>query len=237
MGFDALACSRALNWAAPGACPHLYEEATLDSNRFDDLTRSMAGGTNRRSVLKAFGGLALGAAGLVGLRSSGDAAKKDKVNICHRTGNGSYNYISVAAPSVDAHIAHGDQVSNLDDVDNCGACGNVCTAPENATAVCGDDGCGFACNDGFEPNELGDECVAASLCGPGQEEINGGCFLIGNGGECLNCPMVGSIEGSDNFLCAYEAADFCQVSSDCPSGQACYIGRAGQFCFSPCFPS
>jgi len=40
---------------------------------------------------------------------SDQAKKKQKVEICHRTGNGSYKIIEVSENAVKAHMAHGDQ--------------------------------------------------------------------------------------------------------------------------------
>ena len=36
------------------------------------------------------------------------AANAGKVDLCHRTGNGSFHSISVNANALDAHLAHGD---------------------------------------------------------------------------------------------------------------------------------
>jgi len=36
------------------------------------------------------------------------AASEPKVDVCHLTGNGSYNLINVSANAVPAHLAHGD---------------------------------------------------------------------------------------------------------------------------------
>ncbi len=208
----------------------------MDSDRFDELSRSMAGNKNRRSILRAIGALTLGASGVAGFRTSVGAAKNDKVNVCHRTGNGSYRYISVAASAVDAHVAHGDHVSNLDDVNNCGACGNVCSAPENGTALCGEDGCGFVCNEGFELNVTGDGCVATSLCTPGYVELNGGCFqIVDSESPCQasGCGAYGPFDGSDDQLCVAATSPLttCYVTSDCPEGQACWHGG---ICLQPC---
>lgn len=136
----------------------------MDSTRFDELARSLGQRRNRRSVMKILGGAALGTAGAVGLRSTANAEPAGKVGICHRTGSESnpYEYITVSANAADAHVAHGDTVTDLTDTANCGACGNVCSAPENATATCGEAGCGFSCNEGFELSESGDSCVAIS---------------------------------------------------------------------------
>lgn len=40
------------------------------------------------------------------------------------------------------------------DLDNCGACGNACPVPPNATATCADSTCGFVCIPGFADCDL-----------------------------------------------------------------------------------
>jgi hypothetical protein len=158
------------------------EGVIMNSERFDSLARSLGTRRDRRSVVKSFGAVALGAAGMIALRSSGTAAPAGKVNICHVTGNGTYNYISVSSNALPAHIAHGDVVTNLDDLENCRACGNVCTAPANGSALCGDDGCVYTCNEGYEPDGNGGcvmpstGCANALLSGP-----DGGIFCVDDG--------------------------------------------------------
>jgi hypothetical protein len=45
--------------------------------------------------------------------------------------------------------SNGCEVNKQSDVSNCGACGNKCTAPSNATAKCTSGACGFTCKTGF----------------------------------------------------------------------------------------
>jgi hypothetical protein len=33
---------------------------------------------------------------------------QDKVNVCHRTGNGSFHEINISGNALPAHLAHGD---------------------------------------------------------------------------------------------------------------------------------
>jgi hypothetical protein len=210
------------------------EGVIMNSERFDSLARSLGTRRDRRSVVKSFGAAALGAAGMIALRGSGAAAPAGKVNICHVTGNGTYNYISVSSNALPAHVAHGDVVTDLNDLANCGACGNACTAPANGTAFCGEDGCDYTCNDGFVLNEAGDACVATSLCPAGYEALNGGCFLIvPDKWDCppMGCNGYGSIDGSGNYMCGNRTFNSCHVTSDCPTGQACYNGN---YCISTC---
>lgn len=60
-------------------------------------------------------------------------AGQDMVDLCHVTGNGSYQLISVAEPAVEAHLNHGDV--EPDGKGNCGPIGD----PEPCTSqVCDD---------------------------------------------------------------------------------------------------
>lgn len=102
----------------------------MNGERFDDLNRALAGGSSRRGVLRLLAGGAVGALAGASLTEAG--AKKggngkgkgrngkggkgkgkgngrEKVTLCH---NG--HTITVGAPAVDAHLAHGDTL---------GACG------------------------------------------------------------------------------------------------------------------
>jgi hypothetical protein len=47
------------------------------------------------------------------------------------------------------------------DVNNCGACDNVCNAPENGTAVCSTGACDFDCDPGYRRE--GDTCVLITV--------------------------------------------------------------------------
>jgi hypothetical protein len=50
----------------------------------------------------------------------------------------------------------GECVDLNSDLDNCGLCDNVCTAPDNATAVCEVGACDFICDEGYE--RVDDSC-------------------------------------------------------------------------------
>ena len=53
-------------------------------------------------------GLAVGMLLLGWLSPGPGTAAVQKVDVCHRTGNGSFHLITVAAQAVPAHRAHGD---------------------------------------------------------------------------------------------------------------------------------
>lgn len=65
--------------------------------------------------------------------SAGSAlAGQEKVDMCHLTGNGEFNLISIAEPAVEAHLAHGDHLPDSDgncDSDQDGIFDNVDNCP------------------------------------------------------------------------------------------------------------
>ncbi|MGB1518397.1 MAG: T9SS type A sorting domain-containing protein, partial [Crocinitomicaceae bacterium] len=60
----------------------------------------------------------------------------EKVEICHRTGNGSSHTICVDADAVPAHLAHGDLLGSCDEVFDCGpVAAAIQTNPNNTLRV------------------------------------------------------------------------------------------------------
>lgn len=206
---------------------------------FDALTRSLASGQSRRGVLKGLTGMAVG--GLLAAVGVVEAEAKPTVGICHRTGDGRYKYMTVNQNAVPAHEAHGDVVTGLSDVANCGACGNACGAPANASATCGENGCGFVCNEGYRATATGDACEPNGPCPTGFDLAgNGGCFEIVAALDrslCTNaCEVFGSVPGSSNFLCGQRVPSFdpCGSGSDCGADQFCRRTSDGNRCVRPC---
>jgi hypothetical protein len=84
--------------------------------------------------------------------------------------------------------------NTINDPNNCGRCGNVCEAPANASATCGNGVCGFVCN-------------------PGSRLCNGVCIPAGNCCTAAECPAgppsatVICNSGQCGFICPAPAAD------------------------------
>ena len=66
-----------------------------------------------------------------------------------------------------------------EDLNNCGACGVVCAAPENASgAACESSTCVFTCNEGYEP--VGDACLPIIVDPPGRSRKGSSCRSRGS---------------------------------------------------------
>ena len=132
----------------------------MDHQRFDAITRAMAGGTSRRRVLKGLAGGALG--GLVSLIGIGGAEARRCRPIgrncrahadcctdhCNNDGN---LYQCTCPPGLGDCDGDGACETDVTTVTNCGACGNDCTAnqPANTVAACTNGACDYACKPGF----------------------------------------------------------------------------------------
>ena len=105
------------------------------------------------------------------------------------------------------------------DVQNCGKCGNACTAPANATPTCAGGTCGFACNPGFKP--CNGACIPTANCCT-NADCPGGQTCVAN----VCCRAAGQPAGAAGDCCAglgtvrVGTSDFCCK----PSGQACTTG-------------
>jgi hypothetical protein len=85
------------------------------------------------------------------------------------------------------------------DILNCGACGNVCPVPVNATSTCTSGVCRFVCDPGF--TKCGNACVnltgdthncgtCGNVCGQGAACVNGQCV----------CPSAGILTSFNNVI-------------------------------------
>lgn len=144
----------------------------MEPTRFDELTRRLAAGASRRTVLR---GLVGGLAGSLGVTRV-TTANADKVTICHHTSSPANPWVqqSIAAAAVPDRLAAGDTV--LGTSGSCRFCGDTCMASE----VCDPDtGChegvctsyAFAGDAGHCIDYYGDNptCIATSFT-PGSEE-------------------------------------------------------------------
>lgn len=169
----------------------------MDTQRFDDLTRSLAPGASRRTLLR---GMLGGAAALVGLRAASTAAAPpDKMDICHYDpDSGTYRLFTVNENALDAHIAHGDNSSigcaegfqlNLDSCEcesvvvdeclgigasGCGSGGTCAENQDNGQLICVNTGTGNADDNG---------CTDSSTCSADGEI----CVLDGTDGDVTHC--------------------------------------------------
>jgi hypothetical protein len=94
---------------------------------FDALSKSLAAGSSRRSLLRGLVGAATGGAIAMAGRDA-LAAPPSKVGICHRDGQGRYRYQEVSWNAAPAHEAHGDAIDPdfTSDANHCGGCGITC---------------------------------------------------------------------------------------------------------------
>jgi Stigma-specific protein, Stig1 len=221
----------------------------MDGDRFDSLTRALGSGRSRRSVVKGLGkGIGAAALGAVGLSRLGKAEAAGGGNsacahFCTAAfppGPARGQCVSDAAHGTGAcvacgaditHFCNGVCVNPATDVNNCGACGNVCSAPANATATCASGTCGFTCASGFT--------LCNGACVNEQTDTNN-CGSCGNvcptGASCANdvcaCP-------SSQTACGGACVDTTSDSNNCGAcGTACGGGdvcTAGQ-CFQS-FPN
>ena len=167
----------------------------MDGRRFDTLIQSLDNRATRRGMLGVLAAVAtLGVAETdadarrrgnqrkQGVRAN-KASKAGKVDICHRTGNGSYHLINVSGNAEKAHLRHGDALPGDPVPDEEGKVfGDDCRiedAPPTPEVICspplqfGPNGWGgWSCPDGmmavggsFEP--AGATVQAAEIAEPG----------------------------------------------------------------------
>lgn len=190
----------------------------MESQRFDSLTRMMASGASRRTVLRGALGGALAA---VGLRSVAGAAPAAKVDICHQTGNGTYRHINVSVNALDAHIAHGD----FTDCE-----GNFEVDFDSCTCVCGLTSCGTGSELNTDTCECDpvDECMAADLtrCSSGSgrcvESVDTGEFICaGTGWEYASCDSSADCVCEDILGCYNNNREMVCTTFNTFPGQFC----------------
>jgi hypothetical protein len=197
----------------------------MDDHSFDDLTRSLARGLTRRTLLRGLGG---GLAATLGLARASASGQQQKKPLCHATGSpdNPWVVINVAEPAWPTHFAHGDTPY----VDCCAAAD--CPAPTDPclVAVCQNGVCGVApgndgapCNDGNACTQTdtcqGGACVGTDpvVCDPPRSacELPGVCDRAT--GQCAYAPQqAGTVCREAAGPC--DVAEVCDgVSTACPA--------------------
>jgi hypothetical protein len=208
----------------------------MDGSRFDDLTRSLATGTDRRRFAR---GLAAGlgaALGLASLRPGAAAPREGGGKPQGRCPDGYTN-------------CRGNCVILAADENNCGACAVVCPA--------GWDCCHGSCTapDGFlsDPANCG---ACGQSCASGQACVDGACTCTetscaadefchldthqcehchGAGGSCTIGGGVLTARACCSGTCVGTCRDVCSVDTDCPIGKCCvHVDPEPEFTFTYC---
>jgi hypothetical protein len=186
----------------------------VDTTRFDNLTRSLAGGTSRRRLLAGLGALT---AGLLGLRTTGSAAtcppgrvfRRGVGCVCRQTGRPPVKGI---CPCPRGQTDTGDGLGCLE----CRSPAD-CPAPANGQPFCAAGACSFACDQGFhrcggvcasdaDPATCGDRCAPCPAPGICDQTVEGTFVCTGS---ALGCPTSPS----------------CTSTTDCPTGLTCNGGH------------
>ncbi len=112
----------------------------------------------------------------------------------------------------DSNITNGCELNITSDVNNCGACGNVCPAAPNSATVCSSSSCSFVCDAGWS------DCDGNSTNGC---EINR-TSDVNNCGTCGNvCPAVPNASAvCSSSSCSY-VCDGGWVDCDTNPGNGC----------------
>ena len=151
--------------------------------------------------------------------AGGSIAATSQVEICHfPPGNpATYQTITVGAPALRAHLAHGDFAGAC--ANDCRLFGSVCNDGDACTAdACKDDGtCAH---------------TSAKDCDDGNPCTNDGCNPVS--GACQNAPKVGLTYCDDGDTCTAPdvcttagtcngtaIAGCCDSAADCDDGDAC----------------
>jgi hypothetical protein len=219
----------------------------MDGSRFDDLTRTLATGGNRRSLLRrgVLGGMAL-----LGLGKSGVLAAPGKTTICHQTDTG-YNLITVADSALPAHYGHGDVAymdcctdseCAADAYCNAGTCTPLCVnedCPDEE--VCQNGACApLECAPPLVPIDHACQqplCVIDDECPEGYSCKDGGCAICLAPSDPCGAPNTACCVESEtgSAVCSTEAnsseagearccltpQSYCWRVSDCCDGYDC----------------
>ncbi len=156
----------------------------MDGRNFDDLTRRLAAGSTRRSVVRGLAGGMAAIAGVAGFARA-DAKDQAKVTICHKPGTPAQKTKEVPASAVDGHLGHGDYLGE------CKECPKECPGKCDKDGKCPKEQCPkecpYDCDENGEcptcPKECPETCDENGECPP-----DGGCQSdedCPDGGMCL----------------------------------------------------
>jgi hypothetical protein len=170
----------------------------MDDHHFDHVIRTLAGGANRRGVLRGLaGGVALAAAGLTGLGGT-EAKGRCKAPKSTACGKGKNAYCADTAS----------------DVNNCGGCGIVCPSNTNCTSYsCSSGSCvGIPTGNCAAPNgELDTSDPTFSHCDGYGGSYFYDAYTYEHAGGPLSINLQGSSTGSgtlsDTYLSLYSSFD------------------------------
>lgn len=190
------------------ACVRIGErgrrEQAMDDCRFDNLTRTLARGTSRRSLLKGLAGAVLGGGAMLGGVPSGEAF------MCRQPGVLCAKDAQCCSGSCDpvSHRCGGDLP--------CRSAGHPCEGNQSCCAglVCqaSDPGAALRCTTPCTPTT----CAAQGMqCGP----VSDGC---GGTLQCGDCPSATCSTGS----CAQGQCTLTPIAGCCTSDDQCDDGTA-----------
>ncbi len=211
----------------------------MDDHRFDDLTRTLASGASRRSVLRGMFGAAAGAAlSMVGV-TGGSAKTKDKAKQCRGLGKKCHVGDDCCSGACDAAtstcvepaatctaigggcIAGQTSCCGGSECTHMGERGNMCRCPWQTTTQCGDTCVLCPEGEGVDP----DTCTCSTCSAPAEA-----C-----GSQCIDC-------GEGRVLVPSLGCS-CQCDTTCPEGEyivnsdtcACELCAEGSYaCFGHC---
>ena len=141
------------------------------------------------------------------------------INQCG-SGGGCYEWRTDSC-CADGFINCGGACTDVNDVNNCGGCGNVCPGAANGSATCSGGTCGIACNGGYS--------LCGGACVDEQTDANN-CGACGNvcpsGDQCVNgaCQPTCPQPASDS---TFYASCF-NISESCTNG----VGTLNATCYT-----
>jgi hypothetical protein len=189
----------------------------MDEHRVDAVTRAIAQGASRRTVLRAlFGATALATAG----KALPASAKSEKITLCKPTDSG-YKLTDVNVKQVDKRLQDGyfEPPFSCDEQPSCEPCQGTCVEwdePCSADADC----CSERC---LDAGTCGGTCYCYDLY-DSSEDPSGQICLSGSGWGCsISC--TSSADCAYDEVCIWSPAD----DTNCPN-----VGVCATTMYGPC---